>query len=1822
MSDAFYYEKMETWSIASTGAWEGKDLSSAPFNIPASAVAEISIVTTHVGTSCSGGIRASGSSLERIFYLHEAEDFDGVDAVTMFVQTNALSAIECYASHPGYIEFYLLGYWINSTYVEKFQSFKAGTESGWVGHDISSYGVPSGNIAEIVLANRSTSGEHTVGVRQSGTNIHRVVELHEAEGAAGISGQADFATMLTNSDSSGYIQVYADNDDAIDFILVGYWDNSPAPYKEQYLPLPNLIYDATWSDLNLKNYGISQNAVIDVLLVQKYESLHQDMGIRKIASTSQRVFDLHRAEGGGCDTVRMHTRVSPGQEIQYYHEDVSDTHQFIILGEWEIDPVIMQRPHYVEGIYNLGSISDNDFGATYHEFHLSLDTFGGIPPGAVTDIAALDYSANAIGVGLNGPTDEHWTHFTPTLGQYGCEVYQRHIKPNWAPDLGGNAFFISVNDGAGGHPTANMEVEFNILGAWYNTDFNQGDADIFKASNSGVWETYNLFDNFGIPPNSIVEILIANSGQTQGFQGGIRATNSDLQRIIHLHEAEPDNTYPEINTTDSITMTVQSDNWGQIQIYAQHNDYIHFKYMGYWTTPPAKYIETFIKFVPTESGTWTDLDVLSSGIPVKSVAEFLVSNADVSGEHNIGLRQKRYHTYNYARYINLHEAEPTPAEPDPIWNGSDWVRFQVNVNEDGIIEYFTNDPNFQQEFCIVGYWVGTTPAEDQRRLSLLHGHNAVFYHPLDDRIEYINQEEWAGQTSFIGSQQGSGCNSFASGLVCTYGSGMQLAVSTEDPDDPPGSCYTLIYPHGIDRIDNNRALISYNTENIDEHRGYVVVVSDDNGTLTSGTPLALSIGQKSYNCTYLGNNSGLIVREESISLLNISGTSLSIVDTLDVDYGGPTTDIATLTTTKAITASLLATSSGLKYNVSGIINIIEISGNTLINGDPLEFTTHIYNSIFYPWSPPQIRRLTDDQTCLFWDGNFTDTEDPPRGLIVTISGLTPTIHTPKDIVPWELGIRLNQIVPITEDKIIVFYDNVDLAGLRASLPHGNYAKVGLVHNNNIYFQSNSMVDSHCTSIRESVTKLLDTSGLIINYRKTPRMLNIVDDGELGDKIAWHNKMKYPDWPSQMFIDYITCKNVISMTPSSILSVGIKSVGTAVNPQEAIILHPGNIFETSGTDIGGYVDRSTIGATSVTYACWTKLPTTDQGKLVLERGYRFILDANSIHLNLGDNTYPYHSFKNTSIYFDQISGALTWNNTNISGLITNLNDGSGHLLITDFRYASSGEWTLRTSLDGSGWVNQGIQISGNEPVSRTNTDGRVALATTDDTSFIDEAIMWANSYLFTDEELNNLYELSNTYSEPMSQYGEIYGMPHSGQINLYVRTTEPYSSNIDLFLKVAEPINDSVPLYLQSLLNNNISLYLHTPFGDNISLFSKGFDINNNACSLYEYSAITVSGSTDLYIFSPITETLSLYSQGPLLCSSGVDLYLHPPVLHTSGINLYAQGPLPHYDDVPLSLWGFEADNNTCLLYENAMIIVSGNIDLYIISPITETILLYSQGPLLHTSGVDMYTQGLSTASGIHTLYEHGFTTTQDNISGYIGGHYPTMGACPLYTQAGHVEIWTLYLKTEDNDTDDMINLFTHGFDAISGVSQNFSNIPLYLEAADADYPYTAGGTKAWTMFLKAQSGNLTSDDAWTMFLRADFTTPATCNFYTYGHASGESPHGNEVNDSINLICSIDPDDRTRIGYTPFDSHADPWTLFLKGEPGHFGIVDLYISGAAPISSIVSCNLFIEGLFEQLTDVIPLYLMGISGVCNSGLHLFLNAGIFVYNTSGNLYVHGY
>ena len=139
-SYAQYSEKFETWSAGSTNTWETKDLSGAPFNVPANAVVEIGLRNDNALNEISGGVRAVGSSLERRFSLHESEG-QGKDFHVMHVQSDASSQIQLYAENTSSITFILLGYWTSGTYVERFDTFTAGANTTWQDEDLCAYGV-------------------------------------------------------------------------------------------------------------------------------------------------------------------------------------------------------------------------------------------------------------------------------------------------------------------------------------------------------------------------------------------------------------------------------------------------------------------------------------------------------------------------------------------------------------------------------------------------------------------------------------------------------------------------------------------------------------------------------------------------------------------------------------------------------------------------------------------------------------------------------------------------------------------------------------------------------------------------------------------------------------------------------------------------------------------------------------------------------------------------------------------------------------------------------------------------------------------------------------------------------------------------------------------------------------------------------------------------------------------------------------------------------------------------------------------------------------------------------------------------------------------------------------------------------------------------------------------------------------------------------------------------------------------------------------------------------------------------------------------------
>ncbi len=328
-----YTENFQTWSAANDATWETKDLSGAPFNVAANAVVEIAVYNIKNNAARQGGVRAVGSSLARFFDLMEAEN-GGSDVVVMHVQADSTSSIQHYAEKKADITFVLLGSWCGPTYVEKFTSFTAGADATWSDENLNAYGVSANEIAEIVMVNKLATGEREAGVRLNGSSLQRKLNLHESEGDGGTS---ENGTMFVKADgtANATVEIYAQVDADVDFYIVGYWSTPPGSYTQLFADIGSPATDITWTDVDLTASGLPDGAIAEIVLTNQFATMPNEMGVRPNGSSLARLLDLQEAEDGGEDAGRMHVTSDATATIEFYHEDVSEAHRFLLTGYWD-----------------------------------------------------------------------------------------------------------------------------------------------------------------------------------------------------------------------------------------------------------------------------------------------------------------------------------------------------------------------------------------------------------------------------------------------------------------------------------------------------------------------------------------------------------------------------------------------------------------------------------------------------------------------------------------------------------------------------------------------------------------------------------------------------------------------------------------------------------------------------------------------------------------------------------------------------------------------------------------------------------------------------------------------------------------------------------------------------------------------------------------------------------------------------------------------------------------------------------------------------------------------------------------------------------------------------------------------------------------------------------------------------------------------------------------------------------------------------------------------------------------------------------------------
>lgn len=188
---------------------------------------------------------------------------------------------------------------------------------------------------------------------------------------------------------------------------------------------------------------------------------------------------------------------------------------------------------------------------------------------------------------------------------------------------------------------------------------------------------------------------------------------------------------------------------------------------------------------------------------------------------------------------------------------------------------------------------------------------------------------------------------------------------------------------------------------------------------------------------------------------------------------------------------------------------------------------------------------------------------------------------------------------------------------------------------------------------------------------------------------------------------------------------------------------GPAWGCAGVEVGG---KSLAGESRTTFAAW--LDFSSSGAAVIGCGFDSVLDWDDY---IGSLQGPLiRENGQVQLFVGDVEGVLEI--APVGTIPTT--KGSWHLYVIDLEY-TGGAWTLRWSKDGSDWA-----TSPSAPVSGDPFDGPGGgeMIVSGNNTALDEVVVWADTELFTSEELQNLYDLADVFGDGMDAYGENYEAP--------------------------------------------------------------------------------------------------------------------------------------------------------------------------------------------------------------------------------------------------------------------------------------------------------------------------------------------------------------------------------------------------------------------------------------------------------------------------------
>ncbi len=311
-----------------------------------------------------------------------------------------------------------------------------------------------------------------------------------------------------------------------------------------------------WQTVDLAGFGVPANAIVEVVVENTSTTAQREGGVRAVGSALDRRFDLQEAEGGGVDAMTLHVQADASSRIQHFAENAGNI-RFRMVGYW-----------------TAGSYSDRDVlftaGASNSWQTRSLSAYG-VAPGQIVEIMAQN----------NNGSNEYRAGVRAS-GSSNSETFDLHEA-----EAGGRDFltlFVEAGSDAAASIEVfaenNGEIEFKVVGVWDTPPgtYTEARAVLGNPTADSNWQTIDL-SGFGVPPNSVAQIVMANRFASAQNRQGVRSVGNGLPRYIDIHEAEN-------GGEDLVTMHVPVDGSSQIQWMHQDVSDAHRYYLaGWWVLP-------------------------------------------------------------------------------------------------------------------------------------------------------------------------------------------------------------------------------------------------------------------------------------------------------------------------------------------------------------------------------------------------------------------------------------------------------------------------------------------------------------------------------------------------------------------------------------------------------------------------------------------------------------------------------------------------------------------------------------------------------------------------------------------------------------------------------------------------------------------------------------------------------------------------------------------------------------------------------------------------------------------------------------------------------------------------------------------------------------------------------------------------------------------------------------------------------------------------------------------------------------------------------------